>query len=241
MKRKIKFRASYKGKEYDVTTKLPLHKDAKGIHKRQGYIVRLTSNHPFADKRGYVLEHRLVMEQHLGRFLTENEVIHHKDGVRDNNELSNLQLMDDQRSHAEIEMTGKRNPNGRIVAQEPIFDDIKFRLLNKNTKLTEIFTLSKLIGTTFRRGQFKFRGRCTGLLDRNGVEIYEGDIIRFVNGNAIHTLGEDSDMRVVEVLEDTKQLGWKGSGYTFCENNCKKLFEVIGNIYENPELLKHGK
>jgi hypothetical protein len=43
--------------------------------------------------RGWMLEHRWLMEQHLGRRLTSNEHVHHKDLSTDNNELSNLQLM----------------------------------------------------------------------------------------------------------------------------------------------------
>lgn len=39
-----------------------------------------------------VFEHRYVMEQHLGRKLLPNETVHHIDGVRHNNALSNLEL-----------------------------------------------------------------------------------------------------------------------------------------------------
>ena len=38
-------------------------------------------------------EHRLKMEQHLGRKLHFNEIVHHKDGIKTNNDLSNLEVM----------------------------------------------------------------------------------------------------------------------------------------------------
>lgn len=44
----------------------------------------------------YVLEHRAVMEAHLGRKLATSEHVHHKDGVRTNNALENLEVIDGQ-------------------------------------------------------------------------------------------------------------------------------------------------
>lgn len=38
-------------------------------------------------------EHRYIMEQHLGRQLARDEVVHHKDGDKSNNEIENLELM----------------------------------------------------------------------------------------------------------------------------------------------------
>ena len=240
--REIKFIAEYNGIIYNVETKKPLHRDAKGYYKRQGYIVRLTKNHPFSDKRGYVLEHRLVMEEHLKRFLTKNEIIHHKDGNRENNGLLNLQLMDDQKTHAKKEFIGKRNNNGQIVSQDSSFSNIKFRLLNKNTGLTDIFSLSKLIGTTFRRGQFEFRGRWTGLKDKNGKEIYEGDILIDVefdeNGNNISSkfpVVYDHSKCQFAIDNSFKKDG--SNLVNFVEYFGIENLEVVGNICDNIEML----
>jgi hypothetical protein len=58
-----------------------------------GYrMVKAPDDHPYADSKGYVREHRLVMERHLGRYLFPGEVVHHKDGDKLNNDLNNLEL-----------------------------------------------------------------------------------------------------------------------------------------------------
>ena len=57
-----------------------------------GYWKVLAKDHPAADKNGYVLEHRIVLEKQMGRYLHDRERVHHKNGVRDDNRLENLEL-----------------------------------------------------------------------------------------------------------------------------------------------------
>ena len=56
-----------------------------------------------------VLEHRYVMEQHIGRPLLQKEVVHHKDGNKLNNSIDNLELFNSQSSHVNAHCIGFRN------------------------------------------------------------------------------------------------------------------------------------
>lgn len=58
-----------------------------------GYKTLYDPANPCANKRGEVLEHRKVMEDYIGRPLTENEVIHHKNGIKTDNRIENLQIL----------------------------------------------------------------------------------------------------------------------------------------------------
>ncbi len=48
-----------------------------GFIDKRGYRFVYMPNHPNVRKDGYIQEHRLVMEKHLGRFLKPKEVVHH--------------------------------------------------------------------------------------------------------------------------------------------------------------------
>lgn len=63
-----------------------------GHTNRRGYRLAYAPDHPMAMRNGHVLEHRLVMAEALGRVLLPTETVHHKNGDKLNNRLTNLEL-----------------------------------------------------------------------------------------------------------------------------------------------------
>lgn len=64
----------------------------RGFYMKDGYKLLISWGHPAVNKNGYVREHRLIMERHLGRYLKEDEVIDHINGDRLDNRIENLRV-----------------------------------------------------------------------------------------------------------------------------------------------------
>ena len=68
-------------------------KGGRHRNKRTGYVSVHAPDHPHRRSNNQVFEHRLVMEAHLGRYLDPKEVVHHKNGIKDDNRIENLELV----------------------------------------------------------------------------------------------------------------------------------------------------
>lgn len=62
------------------------------IVSKGDYNYAVVKQHPNATKYGYVLEHRIIIENHLGRLLNSNEVVHHINGDKKDNRIENLEV-----------------------------------------------------------------------------------------------------------------------------------------------------
>ena len=124
-----------------------------------------------------------------------------------------------------------------IAGHEMLYDtnnDLEFR--DK-----ENYWITDLSDATNHPESYKVR-QYTGLKDKNGTEIYDGDYIRYsmrtINGS-IYThvcrvfQHESGTWRIEGYHEDNRSYETKGTVYA-----AHLICEVIGNIYENPELVK---
>lgn len=207
-----------------------------GVYVAGGYARVKVKEHPAKDKRGYVLLHRLVMEDYLGRYLKDDEFIHHKDGDKLNNDLSNLELVYPEK-HAKEHYISRNidKKTGQFVCSEPKFNEIMFRLYDKDRNCTKEYTLSKLIYTKFKRNKFEYRGMSTGLKDKNGKLIYEGDIVELTQARNKGWMLRGTRLEVKYNIDRYCGFGFV-DGYALTEK-CAKNCIVIGNIHENADLL----
>jgi hypothetical protein len=94
-----------------------------GSYLSHGYRFIYDPNHPLSNRQeGYVLEHRLVMEFLIGRLLTDDEVVHHRDAVRHNNLSCNLFLFPNHSAHTGFHMFKlHKNP---LITEEQFMSEV---------------------------------------------------------------------------------------------------------------------
>lgn len=81
-------------------------------------------------------------------------------------------------------------------------------------------------------------GQFTGLYDKNGNEIYEGDILQYGNFGTKIVVEFKHGMFCYKTKIFSEYLGFGANdNFTFQPKNADNNFEVVGNIYDNKELL----
>lgn len=117
--------------------------------------------------------------------------------------------------------------------------ELKFRAWDTHNKIwldPNIFNVRCHDGRLQRRGCEGFIGgvkivQFTGLKDKNGVEIYEGYVLK-LEYESIKMVG------YVKQQEDGEWIFYKDKGNFLGVHHNKDHISIIGNIYENPELLQ---
>lgn len=94
------------------------------------YIGIYSPEHPHKTKDGYVMEHRLVMEKKLGRYLQPKEIVHHINGNKRDNRIENLELVSDRGTHT-------RNHFARSHQNDDEVNQLKLRINYLESLLTQ--------------------------------------------------------------------------------------------------------
>lgn len=66
---------------------------------KSGYILKFSPKHPSAREHKYILEYRLVVEKQIGRYLKPKEIVHHINGIKNDNRIENLIIFKNHFAH----------------------------------------------------------------------------------------------------------------------------------------------
>jgi len=98
------------------------HPNFKGKIFHSGYVYIYSPDHPNKDSQQYVAEHRLVVENTLGRYLEYFEIVHHINGIRTDNRPENLAVVN-KNNHERYTLL--KLAQKQIIELEKIIEELK--------------------------------------------------------------------------------------------------------------------
>ena len=114
-------------------------------YNRNGYVFILDKGNPGADKNGYIFEHRKVMSEHIGRPLEDSEIVHHINGIKDDNRIENLELLING-EHTTLHHTGsKRSGETKLKISEKAKERTKDKRNHPRYKDVPIREMAELV------------------------------------------------------------------------------------------------
>ena len=102
------------------------------IVKKGDYLYAVVPDHPNRTRNNYVLLHRVVMENHLGRLLTEDEVVHHLNEDKKDNRIENLEVMTKEEHNRHHSQIGRQNSILQCAYCHKIFARFTNQVNNNN-------------------------------------------------------------------------------------------------------------
>ena len=143
----------------------------------------------------------------------------------------------------EILFRGKRTDTGEWVEGDLFHNLILDGVHEKETRIGDVYFYGDEIhGTAFYEVTPETVGQYTGLTDRNGTRIFEGDIVE-MHGGCAEMDAREYDIRCMVVYGRTgygADIGFAGAYKSGMRISlmCEGCLTVIGNIHDNPELLE---
>lgn len=107
--------------------------------------------------------------------------------------------------------------------------------LDKHKSGIVVIMSDEIVASIYSRVDPETVGQYTGLTDKNGTKIFEGDIVK------LRLLAAKMEWKgVCEYRNGAFGLAWQYAGERYCTfvGTCNAEYEVLGNIHDNPELME---